>query len=332
MNRLFAILFLIVVGAADAKTPDNASAQARFEEALELIHAFGGSGDERQRAMQLAEALWTSDPDSGYSQTLVAESLSTWELGQDGEPAALRDQIIQLADQALQLDPSLAQAHVAKARALVRGSMYDQANAAIDAALALQPDLSGALFLRADIFRRTGNYAAADAWYRRFIDSTPSPARKANGYGWMAKMYTDAARRCAGAERAGHLARARALHERLLELDPASAWKTVNFAIFLNDDASDFDTAEHYAQKALAIMEFPMARYHVAAARYQKLWAVREDLDGQVLRDAVARVGSTVGVSLEDAIAFEPFSGAITQRLRLLQTYMATAPARTAPP
>ena len=164
MKGLFAILLLIVVGAADAKTPDSASAQARFEEALELIHGFGGSGDELQRAMQLAEALWTSDPDSGYSQTLVAESLSTWELGQDGEPAALRDQIIQLADQALQLDPNLAQAHVAKARALVRASMYDQANAAIDAVLALQPDLSGALFLRADIFRRNGNYAAADAW------------------------------------------------------------------------------------------------------------------------------------------------------------------------
>jgi Tfp pilus assembly protein PilF len=51
--------------------------------------------------------------------------------------------------------------------------MYQEANAAIDAALELDREYSGAVFLRAEVFRRTGAIAEADKWYRRFIDGTP---------------------------------------------------------------------------------------------------------------------------------------------------------------
>jgi tetratricopeptide (TPR) repeat protein len=289
-----------------------------YEEALDLIHAFSGSGDELQRALQLADALSKSHPDSGYAQTLLAEALSTWRLTQKGEPAELRDQIIKLSDEALRLNPLLAQAHVAKARALVRASRYGQAEGAIDAALKLDPNLSGAMFLRAEIFRRIGNVTQGDVWYRRFIDSTSSRSRKSNGYYWLGKMYQDAAWDNP-AERKVLTAKARDSYERMLELAPDGAWANVNFAIFLNDHAADFDGAERYALKALSKMEFPMARYHLAAARYQKLWARASNMDSATLDQAVSQVFSSTTVSLKDAIAFPAFSSVVRGRLQGLQ-------------
>lgn len=95
-----------------------------YQQAIDLIRSFNGSGDELERGMRLADTLSRSHPQSGYAQALLAEALSTWRLDVRGEPAELREQIIALADEALRLNPSLAQAYVAKARALTRASMY----------------------------------------------------------------------------------------------------------------------------------------------------------------------------------------------------------------
>lgn len=286
---------------------------------MELIHAFSGSGNEIQRAMQVAEALEKSDPKSGYSQVLRAEMLSTWNLSQEGQPLVLRDQIIAMCDEALKLNPKLAQAHVAKARALVRSSMYNSADSSIDAALALDPSHSGAMFLRAEIFRRTGALAEADKWYRQFIYATPARARKSNGYFWLGWMYQDASWDDEK-NRKAHLVKARAAYESMVAINPESAWGNVNFAGFLNDLTGDFGSAERYAQKALSIMDFPMARYHLAAARYQKLGENASPAQGPALAKAANEIAASTGVSLTDAIAFKPFSSVLRRRLQDLQS------------
>lgn len=274
---------------------------ANYERALELIHAFSGAGNELQRAMELANALSQSHPKGGYSQALQAEMLSTWRLGQDGEPETLRIQIIQLADQALHLNPDLAQAHVAKGRALLRASKYDEASKTIDAALKIDPELTGAIFLRAEILRRTNRVSESESSYLKFIELTSSPTRKSNGYYWLGKLYQDAAWD-QPTQWATLIPKARRAYEKMLEIDPDGAWKNVNFAIFLNNEAGDFIAAERYAQRALNIMEFPMARYHLAFARYQKLLAPMASMDNKALRDAVGQVFATTGVSFEDAL------------------------------
>ena len=315
------LAFVVVVGAIAATTtiPTVAAPPANYFEALELIQAYSGAGDELDRAMAIARELSRSQPDSGLSHVLLADASSTWRLNQSGEPADLREQILSLADEALRLDPTLAHAHVAKARVYVRASMHPEATAEIDAALALDPELDSAVFLRAEIYRRSGQLSEADVWYRKFIESTPTSARKSNGYGWLATMYQDAAW-TNSPDRDMFTAKAREAHERTIELDPLGAWKNVNFAVFLNEYVADYDGAERYAERALEIMEFPMARYHLAAARYQKVWASPPSVGAEALESAIAEVASSTEVSLEEAIAFRSFSTRMRRRLEQLQS------------
>jgi tetratricopeptide (TPR) repeat protein len=301
-----------------ATTASATDLPADYEKALDLIHAYSGSGDELRQAMEIAGDLSKAYPNSGYAQTLYAEAASTWRLDQEGKPADIREKIIALCDEALAMNPSLAQAYVAKARSLVRASMYEPANVSIDKALSLQPNFTGAIFLRAEIFRRTGVLSDAEAWYIRFIESTPSVNRKANGYGWIGKMYEDAAWDDAR-NREKFTAKARQSYETMLQLNPGGAWRNVNFAIFLNGDAADFEAAELYATKALGMMEFPMARYHLAASRYQKIWARSREMSGQEITKATQQVADSTRITLADAISFSSFSSLVRARLIALQ-------------
>ena len=289
-----------------------------YEQALDLIHAYSGSGTEIDHAMQLAEGLLRSHPNSGYAQTLAAEAMSTWRLDQSGRPVELRQQVIALCDEALRINPGLAQAHVAKGRALLRASMYEAATASIDAALALDPKLAGAMFLRAEFFRRSGILPSAQEWYQNFIEATPSKGRKSNGYYWIGKMYEDAAAEDTH-NRSILTAKARQSYERMLSLEPDGAWRNINFAIFLNGYAADFAEAERYAQVALGMMEFPMARYHLAAARYQTIWADSTGMSRTAMASAAKQVATSTGVTLSQAMLFRPFSAVVRGRLEQLQ-------------
>jgi tetratricopeptide (TPR) repeat protein len=310
-SRDIALLNALLAPANVRQSPSD----KQFLDALELIHAFTGAGDELRRARISADALAQSHPASGYSQTLLAEALSTWDLGQDGEPVELRKKIIELADEALRLNPRLAQARVAKARAYTRASLLLEAETEIEKALAMDPRLESAIFQQAEIYRRSGDIAKAETWYQNFIAATAVPARKSNGYYWLGKMLEDIAYVVDGQQRDMYLMRARLAYQSMVDLDPKGAWKLANFAIFLNGYVADYDAAETYAEKALSVMEWPVARYHLAAARYQELLSRASTMDAASLQAAVAQVAASSRVSLEEAMSFRGFSPVIVSRL-----------------
>lgn len=313
------VLIVVLFASAGARAAEPPSADfAKLERGIDLVQSYKGNGDELARVMQLADELSKSSPRSGYAEVLVAEALSTWRLDQNGNPAEVREEVLRYADQALKFNPRLAHAFVAKGRALVRSSNYPEAQAAIDSALTTNPNLSGALFLRADVFRRTNAYDLAETWFLRFIESTDNVNRKSAGYGWIGETYR-AATYNDPANRPSHIARGRAAYEKALSLDATSPWRTVNFAIFLNDYAADFDSAERVALKALSIMEFPMARYQLAAARYQKIGQRVATMSSKELGSAVQQVAATTKVTLADAVAFQGFTGVVSNRLMALQ-------------
>lgn len=278
------------------------TAKEKYETAMELIHEFNGSGDQLNRASGIIESLMKSDSTSGYAETLLAEMISTWQVDQNGEPPANRQAALHFAGRALQLNPNLAQAYVARARIEARLRDFVAAGSDINAALKIDPNLSGAVFMQADLYRRMSRYEEAETWYLKFISIAPSPARKSNGYAWMGDMYKAAAWD-RPREWAAMVAKAKAAYEKGLELDPGP-WKTVNYAIFLNNEVGDFEAAERYAQKALSIMDFPMARYQLAIARYQKLRPSLASMDSSKLKAAVGDVQRSTGISLQQALDF----------------------------
>lgn len=318
MGRLSVAFCAAVAMTYAVALPAKETVPPEFEKALDLVHSFSGAGNELDRAMAIAESLSKLHPTKGYAETIVAEMQSTFNLGQDGQPDELRAQILALTEGALRLNPSLAQAYVVRGRVFVRTSQYVLANQAIDAALKLDPSNSGATFLRAEIFRRTDRVVEAETWYLKFIAGTPSSTRKANGYAWLATLYEEAAWRNP-MQWASLVSKARGAHEKVLELDPKSAWSNVNFAIFLNNQAGDFTAAEKYAANALRIMEFPMARYHLAIARYQQLLARTPSLEKSKLQKAVADISAATGITLDDALEFCGGCAGIEGRLQRLR-------------
>lgn len=300
---------------APFSTSADDGARAKFDQAVELVHAFSGAGTQLQQAMQIAESLSATHPQSGFAQTIWAEALSSWRLSQNGEPEQLRNQIIDLCEEALRLNPKLALAHVAKARAQLRASQYEEAEQSIGAALDLDTRSSGAMFLRAEIFRRTGKLADGEEWYRKFIDAVPIASRQSNAYYWLGTMYADAAWDDP-TDAAALNAKARTAYERMVELDPNGAWKNVNFAVFLNSSVADFVAAEKYSRNALAQMEFPMARFHLAAAKYQQLWTRIASIDDAGLKNGVEQIQAETRVDLESALQFPPFGKHIRRRLQ----------------
>ena len=125
------------------------------------------------------------------------------------------------------------------------------------------------------------------------------------------------------AKLAEYLEKARSAYERMLQEESGGAWRNVNVAVFFNNEIADFDAAERQAQKALAIMDLPMARYHLAAARYQRLLVRSKDLARDELQAQVTTIGAETGVALAQAIAFESFSALIRSRLQGLADVVA---------
>ena len=246
----------------------------------------------------------------------------TWRLNQEGKPDELFRQIMALTDEALRLNPSLAEAHVPRARALLRAGKEEEAKAAIDSALALDPRLTGAFFLRAEVFRRRMQLAQAESWYLKFIDGTPSAARRSNAYYWMAYMYETAAWK-EPRQWTAHITKARGAYEKMVEFDPRGAWKLVNFAAFLNDEAADFPAAEKYARRALDVMDFPAARYQWAFARYQALQAEIPKMSDATLKTACEDISQATGVTLDEAITQSSRYRAISGRLEIVRARLA---------
>jgi tetratricopeptide (TPR) repeat protein len=303
----------------------SSTAELRFNEALALIRLNTDEGDELSQAMTTAEELSRSDPLSGYSQTLQAELLSTWHLADDGRSTELRQDILALADEALRLNPKLAQAHVARARTYMSAFKLKEAGEEIQTALRIDPQLEGALFVQADIYFRLNNSVTAESWMQHFIAVTKQPIQKANGYQWIGNMRRDYAYHPEAIHRPTDLLLAKLAYRKSIDLDPNNARRLAEFAAFLNEFSADFAGAETYATKSLAVQESPHARYHLAAARYQALQAKGAAIDAQSLRESIADIGTSTGISLDVAVDYPGFRDVINVRLTRLQRRMQSA-------
>jgi hypothetical protein len=296
-------------------------AELRFNEALELIHSgtSEGSDEELYQAMIIAEELAGSNPLSGFSQVLQAELQSIFVLAEYYEDIELQQQIFSLTDEALRIDSRLAQAHVARARANANSRKFMEAEEEIQTAFRIQPQLPSAIFVQADIFRLSNHSMPAWTWIRRYIELVQSPRQKANAYQWLGNMWRDYAYHPQAVNREMHLTMAKVAYRSSIDLRPNDAGRLIVFAAFLNEYPADFTAAESYAIKALAIQESPMARYHLAAARYQALQARASVIDARALQESITEIGTSTGILLDEAVDYPGFRDVISVRLTRLQ-------------
>ncbi len=297
----------------------------KFDDAWNLISSYGGSGDGIDRARRMATDLETEYPKAGYPQILEAHYLATWKLEDADRPDALHQHVLDLVSQALARNPDLVQGHVVKARVLLMASNPLAAGSEADVALKLDPKSADAIIVRADIYRRLGDFSLAANWYRQFIEVAPNDARKSNGYAHLAKTYTlDSYAKPAA--RDALIAQARAAYEAMARLDPQAPWKLSNFAGFLNNEGEDFDAAERYAQRALAVRDFGMAWEQLALARYQKLSRSASIMTGPALAAAVTSIERATGISLQGAMDSGPAGGSAQRRLMPLMNRISRVP------
>ncbi len=213
--------------------------ERRFYEALEWIHSHPDDDDTMTRAIAIADQLAKSDPLSGLSQALRAEIFSIWLLAYDGEPVEQQNTALALIDEALRINPKLAQAHVARARIYASASKRTEAEAEIQAALRIQPQLPSAFFVQAEIYRRANNSSKATDWIWNYIEVVKQPVLKANGHQWYGDMYRDIAYHPEAVNREVSLLIARAAYQKSINLDPSDVRRLVNFSAFLNDLPAD---------------------------------------------------------------------------------------------
>jgi len=311
IRYVFIALCLATSASAADKIP------AKFEDAWNLISTYGGSGDAIEEARRMASDLGSEHPTAGYRQVLEAHYIATWELEDEDRPTALHQRVLDLASEALASNPGLVQGYVVRARALLMSSNPQAAASEADRALQLDPKSPDAIIVRADISRRVGDFPAAANWYKQFIQVAPNDTRKSNGYAHLAKTYTlDSYAK--PAERYALIAEARASYEAMVQLDPQAPWKLSNFAGFLNNEGEDFEAAERYAQRALKIREFRMARMQFALARYQKLSRSMTIMNDNAITAAVANIESATKISLSEALDSGPGGDSARKRLMLL--------------
>ena len=305
------------------------SGSPEFVRALSLIHAYAGCGDYRWQdpkfleglfeARAISDELAKTEPQSGNSQILRAELMSIWELKDGGEPAQVLHEILALTEEALRINPSLAQAYVARARAYAKISETMLAVKEIQKALDIDPLIESAILAQADIYRRDGNWAKAEQWARTFIATTQEPAQKANGYEWLGRMRRDIAYHPQAFNREANLVMAKTAFETSVGLDSKDPWRLINLATFLNEYVADFAGAEKYAKSALELEDLLPARYEFAAAQYQALQAKAAGMDAQLLRATISNIGAATELPLDDLAKSGVFRDVVNMRLLRLQ-------------
>jgi Tfp pilus assembly protein PilF len=153
------------------------------------------------------------------------------------------------AEMALQLDPSLADAHVVAgwvARAEKRAA---DAHGAADAARKLAPTMLRAQVLAAALAMDDGNLDTAEQMLRDMLARPLDQNWASNLFGWLAEAYV----------KEGDIEAGDAAYRRDIELAPNSPWAKGEYARFLLR-RGESQAALDMAQQALYQLEYPLAR------------------------------------------------------------------------
>ena len=170
---------------------------------------------------------------------------------------------------AIRLAPDYEDAYVLLGYHYVEDGLYKAAEEVLDKAEEMGSKLPWLYLNRVPIYKKKGDKAGVLAMYEKVIDGS---TENRNSYSFalsgMAAFYRDA----------GDYSEAEYWFERQIDFNP-NAWGIGEFARYLLYWRGDSDNSIHYGERAIAIMNYGVARYNLACAYYLK-WSEVATSDG----------------------------------------------------
>jgi adenylate cyclase len=196
--------------------------------------------------------------DPNYARAYAGLADCAWSLFSDHHESASIDDILSASTKALELDPSLAEAHASHGMALHLSGRREEARTELDKAVALDPNLFEAFYLYAYACRDSGDTEGAARMYRRAAELAPDDFRTAFMLSQMLRdLGRDAEFREAAAIGLERAERALAAHPGISL--PAAIGASTLAAL------GERGRALEWAQRALAIdPDDPLTQYNVA--------------------------------------------------------------------
>ncbi len=223
-----------------------------------------------EHARQMFNRAIEIDPDYALAYAGVADSCSLLYTHWDPSELNLRQADI-ASRKALELEPGLAEAHVARGIAVALTKEYEEADKEFETALQLDPKLFEAAYFYGRALKAQGRFAEAAKMFERASLLRPEDFEAAN---FLAGALTDM-----GARAEGEAARSRALKliEERLQLNPDDA-RATNLGAAILAKSGDRDRTIDYIRRSLEIdPEDSNMLYNIACA-YSQLGMSEEAL------------------------------------------------------
>jgi len=243
---------------APASSALNAADQKKYDEAINLINSFSGTGDQLQRAFAILVEIAQMNPQSASPLAVLADLKYRLSTMNQGSPA----EALQLADRALKLDPNNADAHIVVTKVMLERNDWEAASQAANNAIRIAPEKPEAMFAKARVADAARQYDEAEQWYRKSIDRLSANQRKANVYYYLGKMFKE--------KTPSDIPRATEAYIKMGDLAENAPFmlNSVGSHLIMNTDR--YDQAIGYLNKALKIMDYDWARLNLGLAHYYK--------------------------------------------------------------
>ena len=252
------ILTLSVRPLSAAKQPE--SAIELYTEAQHLMDGYSGNTGNLLQALALVQKLGERYPDS--AMTYVAAGRLAYKMGyinrSNYQPRSL-EIAIQAFDRAIALDPDCSDVYYYGAYPYIFRRDLKSARSMAERFRDLEPDTGRAALLFANIAKKEKSYDEAVQHAQRALAPSSTPKTVEEAHGILSNVYR--------LQKKYELARQSYL--KLIQMDPGSPWKLINYSEFLIR-TSEYDEAIKYGEKSLALMDFGMGHHVLAKAYYKK--------------------------------------------------------------
>ena len=240
--------------ARPAATPE----QRMYAEAMALVDGYGGHMEKLDEADARLRPMVAANPRSalayaGLGRVAYTRGMRT---SDDYDPAALKT-AREMADKAIGLDPSVADAY--RLRGSVAYESKDLVAARADAMKALKLDPKSSRLLLADIQLAEGDLDGAEKTIRDMLATPLTEGLAVSALAALAEVY----------EKIGDYEAERRAYLKEIEIEPGQAWLKGNYAGFLIRKG-EYDAAIAMAKKAIAQMDYGVAHRVLAKAHCAK--------------------------------------------------------------